>query len=775
MMKSYLNLIPIYAKVHRRENKMTRACILLAVFLITAMFGLADMYLQGEIAKLIQTNGGWHYRFSSPDSKTAEEIAHSPGVIFSGWHYAADADAGLSFGGQPLTLCGLDKNEYEILFSGKIAEGRYPAADDEIAVSSEMMKMNGIRIGDSLSLTRPDGEPIQFTVTGFFTGGENLVPGSDMTAALTSAALNALSETMPIEKGFLIQLSSFRNMSQTITAIVNRLSIPPSQLSANEALLSMTGQLRGGSSSSIYGIALVLSALIMLTCVFMISGSLNSNVALQTEFFGMIRCLGGTRKQIMKFVRREGLQWCITAIPAGIAAGTVVVWILTAVMRAVSPARLSHMPVFGISRIGILTGTLLGIFTVLMAARSPAKRAARVSPLCAVSGNAMPNRHFLHAANTRFFNIETALGLHHAGAGKKNFILMTGAFAICIVLFLSFSTLVDFMKNAMMPKPWTPELSIASEANTCSLSKMLTEKISGLRGVKRVYGRMFAYDVPVVLNKTSAKANLISYEENQFFWAGDSLLEGSLTAVKQGQNKVLIVTCKGLSIHAGDSITLSAGGKEQIVTIAGILSDSPLARDADAETIICSESTFTELTGQAGYTILDVQFENGAVQEDVNVVKSLFPSGVIFRDSFAPVQEQRRFYYAFSVLVYGFLSIIAVITVFHIMNTICMSAAANRRQYSALLAIGMTGRQLTKMLFAEAAAYAICGILAGCILGIPLHMAIYLSLITNFWGIPWRLPLIPLSIIVCTVLSSALFAVPVPARLILLCRQPSVH
>lgn len=345
MMKSYLNLIPIYAKVHRRENKMTRACILLAVFLITAMFGLADMYLQGEVAKLIQTNGGWHY--------------------------AADADAGLSFGGQPLTLCGLDKNEFETLFSGKIAEGRYPAADDEIAVSSEMMKMNGIRIGDSLSLTRPGWEPIQFTVTGFFAGGKNLVPGSDMTAALTSAALNTLSKTMPIEKGFLIQLSSFRNMSQTITAIVNRLSIPPSQLSANEALLSMTGQLRGGSVSSIYGIALVLSALIMLTCIFMISGSLNSNVALRTEFFGMIRCLGGTRKQIMKFIRREGLQWCTTAIPAGIAAGTVVVWILSVVMRAVSPARLSHMPVFGISRIGILTGTLPGIFTVLIAARSP--------------------------------------------------------------------------------------------------------------------------------------------------------------------------------------------------------------------------------------------------------------------------------------------------------------------------------------------------------------------------------------------------------------------
>ena len=38
--------------------------------------------------------------------------------------------------------------------------------------------------------------------------------------------------------------------------------------------------------------------------------------------------------------------------------------------------------------------------------------------------------------------IETALGIHHAKAKKKNYILMTGAFAVCITLFLTFSTLV---------------------------------------------------------------------------------------------------------------------------------------------------------------------------------------------------------------------------------------------------------------------------------------------------------------------------------------------
>ena len=35
-MRSYLSLIPISAKVHRRQNRMTLLCIIFAVFLVTA-------------------------------------------------------------------------------------------------------------------------------------------------------------------------------------------------------------------------------------------------------------------------------------------------------------------------------------------------------------------------------------------------------------------------------------------------------------------------------------------------------------------------------------------------------------------------------------------------------------------------------------------------------------------------------------------------------------------------------------------------------------------
>ena len=47
-MRSYLSLIPISAKVHRRQNRMTLLCIIFAVFLVTAIFSMVDLMVRCE-------------------------------------------------------------------------------------------------------------------------------------------------------------------------------------------------------------------------------------------------------------------------------------------------------------------------------------------------------------------------------------------------------------------------------------------------------------------------------------------------------------------------------------------------------------------------------------------------------------------------------------------------------------------------------------------------------------------------------------------------------
>ena len=750
-MKHYLKLVPISAKIHRKQSKMTRICITLAVLLVAVMFGLADMYLQGVTRHEMEESGNWHYEFHSIDTQTASFISARPDVEIAGWHNTISSEAGYSIKEQTISISAQERKVFEDIFLNGITEGEYPDTPNEIAVSSSFKNTASVSLNETIALCKPDGNTTDYLIVGFLNDTETsrLITGNTPIVVMTPEGLGTLAVNNAIEN-YVIQFSRLCNIPDIINDIKAGNNLSDEQITENIPLLSIQGQLEGKTGvNQIYQVAFILSVIVMLTCILMISSSLNSNVAERTEFFGMLRCLGATKRQIMRFVRLEGLYWCKTAIPIGIIFSVVIVWILSAAMRVINPQWFSSMPILGISWISVIASILLGLLTVLLAARSPAKRAAKVSPLTAVSGNAGQTASFRKAANTTAFKIETALGIHHAKAKKKNYILMTGAFAVCITLFLTFSTLVDFMKNAFVPPVYTPELSIASETNTCSIFNELLEQIKQNDVVKRAYGRMFAYEVPAENNGKNYNANLISYEENQFRWAADSLIAGSIETVMQQENQVLFVQTGNIDVQVGDNISLTINNRPQIVTVAGILSDSPLARVEGTETFFCSEATFTALTGETGYTIIDIQFENNASSEDVKAIESIFSNGgVIFSDSLSQIQQQRNLYHTFAILVYGFLSIIVAITIFHIMNTISMGAATKMKEYGAMRAIGMSNRQLVKMIIAEAGTYAINGVIWGCIIGLPMHWIIYVSLITNIWRTAWSVPFIPLILII---------------------------
>ena len=56
-MKSYLSLIPISAKMRKKENKITIICIILAVFLVTSIFSMAEIGIDMEKARIIEKHG----------------------------------------------------------------------------------------------------------------------------------------------------------------------------------------------------------------------------------------------------------------------------------------------------------------------------------------------------------------------------------------------------------------------------------------------------------------------------------------------------------------------------------------------------------------------------------------------------------------------------------------------------------------------------------------------------------------------------------------------
>ena len=87
----------------------------------------------------------------------------------------------------------------------------------------------------------------------------------------------------------------------------------------------------------------VMFLLVLAAGVLMIASSINSSVAQRTQFFGMMRCIGMSKRQIIRFVRLEALNWCKTAVPAGLALGVLASWALCAVLRFLMGEEFSQM------------------------------------------------------------------------------------------------------------------------------------------------------------------------------------------------------------------------------------------------------------------------------------------------------------------------------------------------------------------------------------------------------------------------------------------------
>lgn len=762
-MKSYLDLIPICARVHRKQNRMTLLCIVLSVFLVSAIFGMADMEVRSQRMQAIKENGNWHAALEGISDAEARLIAARPEVAAAGRYAIVDGKA-YEVKGKKAAVVGMDEAPFEKILGLRVVEGAYPTEQGEAAITESAKAVLGFSLGDEVRLSHPGGESV-FTVTAFIEDASSLLMTDEVGLILTTEGFRRTVPQQEYAEQFFVQLTPYCNMRAVIADIARQFQLEDGRCAQNVKLMGLYGQSDHSYLQNLYLTAGVLFVLVLLAGVLMIASSLNSNVAQRTEFFGMMRCLGATPRQIMRFVRREALGWCARAVPLGTLLGVGVVWALCAVLRAVSPFYFGEMPVLAVSFVGIACGALSGLLSVLLAARSPARRAASVSPRTAVSGGANTAQPVRRAANTRFLKVDTALGLHHARASRRNFFLMTGSFALSIVLFLAFSAAMVFMRHAIRPlQPWTPDVSVVSADEKCDVPADMVGEIRENPAVKRAYGRRFAYHIPTVGAQGEGEVHLISYEETQFAWAEDTLLEGSIEVARTEADTVLFVYSGADGPRAGDSITLRLPGGDRVVRVAGVLNNSPFGKEQGVDQLICSEDTFQSLTGDTDYTIIDVQLARGATDADVEALRALAGPGRTFSDRRADNAENRGAYYAMELFMYGFLFIIALITVIGIVNSVSMSVSSRIRSYGVMRAVGMSVGQLVRMVTMEAATYAFFGCAAGCALGLPVHAFLFKNLVTAQWGDPWTLPLGPLCLIAAFVTASALLAVRGPAR-----------
>lgn len=761
-MKSYLSLIPISAKVHRRQSRMTRICIILAVFLVTAIFSLVEMWTDGQVTAMRSNHGDWHIALQNMPEDKAEQIIDDADVAYSSWYDAinADVDCGYYINGKNVVLYGVEESYVADIVNYPL-EGSYPQNEKEIAISADAKELFNVQIGDNIILNTPAGD-FNYTISGFYEDDEefnDIIDGTCMyMCRATFDEVRNLNSVEPTSQ-FYIRFQNENNLKKTIAGIKEQYALTSDNIDENTSVLSLLGASSDERVNEFYPLAIACFVIILIAGIFMISSCMNSNVAQRTKFFGMMRCIGASKQQIVRFVRLEALNWCKTAIPIGCALGTVTCWVSCLILKFIVKGEWVDMPLFSVSISGILCGAAIGIITVFIAAQSPAKQAAKVSPIAAISGNAETNKKIVHAANTRLFKVETSLGVHHATGTKKNLILMTGSFALTIMLFLTFSACLDIV-HKLLPSvsDFTPDITINSQDESNSIDKSILEEISEISGVESVFGMMYSIEYSAEINGNVSTVDLFSYGDSMMASFKKSVVSGNLSKVYGNSQYVMAIYSDHTGLDVGDKIKI---GTEEL-EVACVMSEG-VGSVSGSAVIVCSEETYIRLMGEQGYAMLSVVLEKDVSDSAINKIYNLSEGNVI-ADNREENDEVNGSYWVFRIAAYSFLAIISLITILNIMNSVSMGVSARIKQYGAMRAVGMGSKQVTKMITAEAATYAICGTTVGIILGLLLHYLIYTKIVITHFGGAWNIPFNTIVIVLLLVAFSCIISVYAPAK-----------
>lgn len=761
-MKSYLSLVPVSARVHKRQSRMTRLCIILAVFLVTAIFSLLEMWTNGQTEAMRSNHGDWHIVLQNMPQERAGQIIENSDVAYSSWYDVINenADGSYAIDGKTVVVYGIEE-AYAANIRHYPLEGSYPQTEKEIAISADARELFHVRTGDRITLNTPAGD-FSYMISGFYEDDEefnDIIDGVCVYMGRTTFdEVRTLNGIEPASR-FYVRFQSEKGLKRTIDGIKKQYHLTAENMDENTPVLSLLGASSDSRVNALYPLAIACFVIILIAGIFMISSCMNSNVAQRTKFFGMMRCIGASKQQIVRFVRLEALNWCKSAIPVGCALGTVTCWISCLILKFIVKGEWVDMPLFSVSISGILWGAAIGIITVFLAAQSPAKQAAKVSPIAAISGNAETGQKVVHAANTRFFKVETSLGVHHATGSKKNLILMTGSFALTIMLFLTFAACLDIV-HKLLPSVsnFTPDLTISSQDGSNSIDKSIAEEISEISGVESVFGMMFSIEYPVEINGNRSVVDLLSYGDYMLDSFKKSVVSGQLSKVYGNSQYVMANYSNHTSLDVGDKIKI---GTEEL-EIACVMSEG-VGSISGSPVIVCSEETYMRLMGEQNYAMLGVKLKDEVEDAAVNKIYEL-ADGAIITDRREENTEVFGSYWVFRVAAYSFLAIISLITILNIMNSVSMGVSARMKQYGAMRAVGMGSRQITRMIVAEAATYAICGTTIGMILGLLLHYLIYQKIVVTHFGGSWSLPFTTIGMVLLLAVFSCILSVYAPAK-----------
>jgi putative ABC transport system permease protein len=281
----------------------------------------------------------------------------------------------------PVTVIGVDPEPDAALHDRPLASGSpLPAGGGDVAlVSDALARVDGLAVGATITLNgSAESGPRAFRVTGILAA----VPGdpdpAGRSVVVPLPAAQALFSTDAVSEADL-GLAPGSGIAAVTAGLERRLTAEPYTLATPDQLIAA---LRASTADFRATIALV-AAVSLFGGAFLIFNTLAMTVAERARDVGLLRAAGMTRRQVTLLVLISAGHLGVAGVALGTVAG---VGLAAAGVAYLSPGGGAlAIRELVIPPAGLLLGALLGFGVTIAAALEPALRAARISPVAALT------------------------------------------------------------------------------------------------------------------------------------------------------------------------------------------------------------------------------------------------------------------------------------------------------------------------------------------------------------------------------------------------------
>lgn len=789
-------------RANRKRNFLAVFAIFLTTFLIAVILATGVSYWNTVTERQVRMQGmDYDIALSEPREDQVEKICSMDTVKYAG--VAVKCAILEQYQGRLLDktrLYWLDETcwEKQTIPALEFYKGTYPQDESEIMFSTNTLKAMGIqnpKIGMALPIAYyileegSDEEVLEkeFTLCGWY---------RDYSGNQKGYVSEAFWKTTGVKQTDFTQGSlkiTFKNplySEQDITAMQNEINMDRNQyIDADYDTISNFCKIAAGLA--------VMLLMIFASGALFIYNTLYISISKDIRYYGQLKTLGMTSVQLKRMVNWLAAWNAIVGIPLGLIAAFITGrMVIPQLLQVINPVFSAGDVAF----VRLWVFALAGGFAFLInkiSSKRPARMAGDCSPMEALRYVSGTTGKKISAGKRRARKRKRegggvySMALQNMFRDKKQAVIIFASFIIAISIFLVVNVVIrENDARLVLNEVCQFDIQFKNETTLDDNKKQVItqdkiaqiEQIKGVKGVRRVtsaeviipyqkevyekyYKELYQsryspgnYEEDMELYQKEPEnsyftSRLISVDEEGFSLLNESL--GNTLDKKAFENGETAVAIKFLNVIEGDAgmsgktvhFYLPDGKKPkqehsiQIAALGDNYSNPAYFAGGLPPEMVVSEKYAEKLMGELFTEVIYVEYEEAFSKETEKRVKAVFKGGkkVSHESKLEMYSEMRNSEIQVKVLGNSIGLIVAMLAVLNYLNMMAANVQNRAKEFAALESIGMTARQIKKMLHMEGICYGAASILLALIVGLPVSYMVFgaMNLYRVSFAFPW--------------------------------------